>query len=130
MVPSSYNTVYLSSSNGAYTKSVPLSDGKSNTPNEFIVLPLSSPLTNISERVRSTDSTLLSGMSANKNPLCEFLIIGDTTLNPETLIALEGIDPVHTSLTLATASTSILVPVAETVLTLFNTVPVTPDLLY
>ena len=57
-------------------------------------------------------------------------MIGDTTDNPDTLIALEGIDPVHTSVTLATASTSILVAVADTVLTLLNTVPVTLGLLY
>ena len=130
IVPSSYNNVYLSSSNGAYTKSVPLRVGKSNVPNEFIVLPLSSSLTNISERVRSTDSIFLSGISANKNPLCELLMIGDTTLKPDTLVALEGIEPVHTLDTFATASTSILVPNGDTVLTLLSTVPVTPDRLY
>ena len=68
-MPSSYNNVYLSSSNGVYIKSVPVRVGKSNVPNELVVLPLSSPLTNISERVRSTDSIFLSGISANKNAL-------------------------------------------------------------
>ena len=57
-------------------------------------------------------------------------MIGDTTLKPDTLVATEGIDPVHTSDTFATASTSILVPRGDTVLTLLNTLPVIPDLLY
>ena len=72
----------------------------------------------ISDRVRSTDSTSEFGNSANRNPLFEFLILVDTTDIPETLVAAEGIVPVATLVTLATASTSTLVPKGETVFTL------------
>ena len=81
-----YITVYLSSSNGAYTKSVPVKDGKVIIPSPSVLWLVFSILICRRESVRSIDSIVLFGNSAYMNPLLDPLSLPATILRSLTVV--------------------------------------------